>query len=99
MGQAILPAVLLHGTFDFALFLLSVLDFIHRDLNDESPTKAPVDPDASEDVEMPSLLSLIISFGLVFLGLAYYFVASQQQRERLNALDAAHDSSLSLALT
>jgi len=103
LGQAILPAIVLHGLFDFWLMLLSVIAFIHApDLPDQ--TLAPVatydDKEAGEqDLDPPSLSSLAISFVIVAVGLAYYFWASQQQRQRLNAMMAAQDSSLSLALT
>lgn len=98
VGQAVLPAVLLHGTFDFVLMLLAMLDKIYEDLP-AAATAAPTDPNEPKDLEMPPTLQLLLSFGIAGAGLAYYFYESNQQRERLNALVATHDSSLSLALT
>uniref|UniRef100_A0A7S3KYA1 Uncharacterized protein n=1 Tax=Amphora coffeiformis TaxID=265554 RepID=A0A7S3KYA1_9STRA len=103
LGQALLPAVLLHGLFDFWLMVLGVLAFIHApDIPEQ--TLAPIEPNGEKEsgqqkLDPPSFSSLAISFLIVAVGLAYYFWASPQQRQRLNAMMATQDSDLSLALT
>ena len=102
LGQALLPAVLLHGLFDFWLMVLSVIAFIRApDILEQtlSPAESQDEEESGKKLETPSLSSLAISFVVVAVGLAYYFWISQQQRQRLNAMMAAQDSDLALALT
>lgn len=104
LGQAILPAILLHGVFDFWLMLLAVIAFIHApDIPEQTLSPGYVPPEekgaSQKDLDPPSLSSLTVSFLVVAVGLVYYFWTSQQQRQRLDAMAATEDSTLSLALT
>lgn len=97
LGQAVLPAVLLHGTFDFALMLAGVLHFIHEDIPEGEGTTAPSDPNETENhLEMPSVLSMVLSAAITGAGLAYYFHKSNEQKQRLNAMVSVHDDALAL---
>lgn len=100
VGRALLPAVLLHGCFDFMLFAIGVLEFANISEDDFVPDDDNIFPEADPDVpstlELPSAPSLVIALVLTLAGLAYYFFISQQQKLRLNALVAAWDSSLAL---
>ena len=91
LGQAILPALLLHGTFDFAIMVSAVLGS-----DGDKPKDDPLDPDATPSVEFPSIPNLLLMATITGLGLFYYFYMSNQQKLRLNAMAAAHDSSLAL---
>lgn len=96
LGQAVLPAILLHGTFDFAIMVSAVLDFTHEDIpeDEEISTLPPMDPDAT--IEFPSIYNLFMMATITVVGLVYYFYMSKQQKHRLNAMASAHDSSLAL---
>jgi hypothetical protein len=93
VGRALLPAVLLHGCFDFMLFAIGVLEFATSSEDDLVPA---ADPDAPSTLELPAAPSLVIALILTLAGLAYYFFISQQQKLRLNALMDARDSSIAL---
>ena len=93
LGQAILPAFLLHGAFDFAIMVLGVL---HEDIPEGEATLAPTNEQTPQALEMPSLSSLLLSASITGAGLVYYFYMSSQQKHRLNAMVASHDSSLAL---
>lgn len=83
LGRAIIPAIVLHGVFDFAVMLPVVL------ATARSPPPATPEGDETESAEMQvGLLIFTSSLGFLFilLGLAYYFWQERKQRGRLNAL-------------
>jgi hypothetical protein len=82
LGRSILPAVLLHGAFDFVLMLLALLESSSKS-GDETPT----DDATLEEFDSADALPLFISVGLVILGLLYYCCEGQGQRKRLQELD------------
>eukprot|EP00540_Astrosyne_radiata_P021404 CAMPEP_0116836716 /NCGR_PEP_ID=MMETSP0418-20121206/8254_1 /TAXON_ID=1158023 /ORGANISM="Astrosyne radiata, Strain 13vi08-1A" /LENGTH=329 /DNA_ID=CAMNT_0004466523 /DNA_START=280 /DNA_END=1269 /DNA_ORIENTATION=+ len=80
LGRIILPAILLHGSFDFILMLESVL------------TYTPIPHDASFPPPITKLkpadfIGLAIASGVILLFIVYYAVASKKQRLRLKAMD------------
>jgi hypothetical protein len=81
LGRSILPAVLLHGAFDFVLMLLALLERSSKS-GTEKTDDATLDEFDSADA-----LPLVISVGLVILGLLYYCCEGQGQRKRLQELD------------
>lgn len=72
LGRIIFPAVLLHGSFDFAIMLSSFLVSL-KDPNDASQPESGV----------TGLISLIVSFMFVLGGLMYYFREAREQIRRL----------------
>jgi hypothetical protein len=81
LGRILVPAVLLHGSFDFVLMLLALL---------ESAKKTTADDDATmQDLDEADAMPLILSLSMVVLGLLYYCCASASQRKRLHELDRA----------
>ena len=82
MGRIVFPAILLHGSFDFPVMVLSFLS----DLSESTDNGNGV----AEIYEiLYSLLSLAFSIVFVSLGLMYYFKESRAQNRRLEQIDAA----------
>jgi len=84
LGRIILPAVLVHGLYDFSIMITTFLSILSGK------------GDATKGNPIYLLLSFVISFGVVILGSLYYMSASSKQRTRLRALDAvsnSHDNS------
>ena len=86
LGRAILPAVILHGAFDFAVMAIAVI------ANTRSPPPEEDDGASSDDDNEESLavsfLAMGVGFAIGLLGVAYYVVQARKQRERLNALES-----------
>jgi len=78
IGRSLFPAVLLHGSFDFALMIFQFI----ADANAGNDA-------AGDDGVGWALASLCGSFGIVLLGFLYYAKQSHAQNARLAALDAA----------
>ena len=78
VGRIILPAVILHGSFDFTLMLLGFLGNRNSDEDSDSSTD-----DKSTENEEIGLLSLFLSVMIVIIGLTYYFCTARKQRRRL----------------
>jgi hypothetical protein len=73
VGKSILPAVLLHGSFDFALMIASFL--------------VAVNPDNDAFEENAATVSLCISTVVFFCGAAYFLQQSKAQIKRLDELE------------
>lgn len=76
LGRIILPALLLHGSFDFVLMLGSLLQSVNVD-DDSQPTQGI-------RMELPPLISSVM---IVLVGLIYYICQAEAQRLRLHELD------------
>lgn len=79
LGRIISPAVLMHGTFDFVLMLISFLVALHSGnggggANDDFAVKA-------------ELVSFALSLTIVLAGAAYYVVESRLQKKRLDEME------------
>ena len=80
LGRIILPALLLHGSFDFVLMVMALLQSVKEsDSDDDSEMKMQDLKD-----EYPPLISSVV---IVLLGLLYYMWRADAQRERLHELD------------
>lgn len=89
LGMILLPAIILHGSFDFVLMFL---DMLQR-------AGTGTAPDTNKEIEeMDSLdqLSLVLSLSMVVIGTFYYFCISECQRKKLSEMDesrqAAHEA-------
>lgn len=80
VGRSILPAILLHGSFDLVIMIASFL--------------VAVNPDDEEFEERAETTSLVVSFVIVLFGVAYYVVQSRAQRKRLNELESGTKAGL-----
>ena len=79
VGRSILPAILLHGSFDLVIMIASFL--------------VAVNPD-DEKFEEAETASLVVSFAIVLFGAAYYVVQSRAQRKRLNEMESGAKAGL-----
>jgi hypothetical protein len=77
LGRIILPALILHGSFDFVLMLMALLRSIDGDGDSQDPTQGI-------NEAMPALIA---SVPIVFLGFIYYICQSEAQRLRLYELN------------
>lgn len=93
LGRILLPALLLHGCFDFALMFLSSWNAssgeggakLQDSLDDPSMQKG-----ASLSQALPALIS---SVSIVLIGIIYYVVKALAQRKRLDELDKRQQGS------
>lgn len=88
LGRAVIPAIVLHGIFDFAVMFPATLALA------KSPPPATPEGEEPQPAEVNvGLLILTTSLGFltVVLGLVYYFVQERNQRGRLNALQLGRD--------
>ena len=83
LGKALMPAVLLHGAFDFALIALAVVRSIESDDKGEETTENAND----EDIEVP-ILDYTVAVVITLLGVLYYWFEARKQRNRLSALES-----------
>ena len=88
VGRILLPAWLLHGSFDFFLMAYSLTT---RILSSSSPKEEGIaaSPDGDDVVEDTNVF--VVSFVMIIplLGVIYYFKEAWDQRERLEKLDRA----------
>mmetsp|Transcript_15583 Transcript_15583/g.29395 ORF Transcript_15583/g.29395 Transcript_15583/m.29395 type:complete len:743 (-) Transcript_15583:35-2263(-) len=79
IGRIILPAVLLHGSYDFSIMLLNFL--------------ALLDANGNEDKEsiLYSIVALCFSTSFVLAGIFYYIKQSHQQNQRLEQIDRSRN--------
>lgn len=88
IGWALLPAVVLHGVFDYALMTMSFVQY----LNSPDP---PLGPDGKPIVEDVSLIeqapSLAAGAFIAAVGVAYYVVEAKRQQGRLSALEMTNN--------
>jgi len=98
IGRVILPAIVLHGSFDFVLMLLGFIGQHMSDSADESTgddtSNNTADDSDEQDLELDSItvLSFVLSIVLVIGGIVYYFVCARRQRARLMLLDDTQGS-------
>jgi RsiW-degrading membrane proteinase PrsW (M82 family) len=78
LGRIILPALVLHGSFDFVLMLMALLQSVEEDEHDSQ------DPTHGINEEVPALISSVV---IVLVGLIYYICQAEAQRLRLHELD------------
>ena len=87
LGWIIFPAVLLHGSYDFALMLfegLQKIDSLAED-GDNNDDNKKGDGDTSELME--TLVILCIALAFVFTSITYYIIQSRLQKIRITNLD------------
>lgn len=79
LGRILLPAILLHGTYDFSIMLLNFL--------------ALLDANGDEDSESItySIVALCFSISFVLGGIWYYIKQSNQQNQRLEQIDRSRN--------
>ena len=85
LGRAILPAVFLHGAFDFAVMTIAAIDSTRSPPPEED--NGTTDEDYEESTAV-SVLGMVVGFVIGLLGAAYYVVQARKQRERLKALES-----------
>ena len=84
IGRILLPAVLLHGAFDFVLMLMALIQASQKPDSDDDQAK----PTDGEEQEGPlDFIALGISASLAVLGILYYVLVARYQRKRLQAMD------------
>ena len=84
LGRAVIPAIVLHGIFDFAVIFPATLAIA------KSPPQSTPDGEEPDSAELNvGLLVLTTSLGFLtmVLGLSYYFLQERNQRGRLNAVE------------
>jgi len=74
LGSIILPAIALHGSYDFVIMFLSFL---------------PSNEDGGNRGVLETIMSLVLSLMFVFVGWIYYVKESDAQTVRLDQMDAA----------
>eukprot|EP00521_Asterionellopsis_glacialis_P010653 CAMPEP_0195296886 /NCGR_PEP_ID=MMETSP0707-20130614/20344_1 /TAXON_ID=33640 /ORGANISM="Asterionellopsis glacialis, Strain CCMP134" /LENGTH=342 /DNA_ID=CAMNT_0040358513 /DNA_START=143 /DNA_END=1171 /DNA_ORIENTATION=- len=79
LGRIIVPALILHGSFDFILVLADFLSGLNTSSNNADA--------AQSKNQWYGVVSLILSFVCMMMGLFYYWKESRAQRRRLQALD------------
>jgi hypothetical protein len=99
VGRILLPALLLHGTFDFVLMAAQVWSQVYERYEDQgddgtnNQAGSEVIPNASADTAedlTDALPELIASVTILLVGIAYYVIQARSQRIRLKALDQEH---------
>ena len=90
LGWIMLPAIVLHGAFDFVLMFLELLESSNKSDPSNGGSATPSTDDATFfDMGQGDSLPLILSVSLVVVGLLYFGCESQSQKNRLEALDVA----------
>ena len=90
-GRILLPALLLHGFFDFTLmgynFIKPILEMHnYKTARDQTPSNPPeMEPDKEAVVKGDSILSY--AFFIPFFAMMYYMYESSMQKGRLEELD------------
>ncbi len=88
LGRIMLPAILLHGTFDFVLMLAAFLEQVKKikEGSDDDSTATSTENDESVDLasQLPALIAGLV---LVVFGFVYFVVQSRAQTRRLVAMD------------
>ena len=81
LGQIIMPAVLIHGFYDFSIMVTTFLSILSGK------------GDSSKGNPIFLMLSFVLSFSVVIIGCLIYLTSSSQQRARLRVLDASSNTS------
>lgn len=91
LGRILVPAILLHGSFDFVLMVMALIQSVQQEsVDDDDVVVVTVDDDAIRPQqslvrdEMPSLIASVV---IVLIGLIYYVWEAEAQRIRLHELD------------
>ncbi len=99
IGRILSPAILLHGSFDFALMVAAYLQQVEKikEGNDDD-SDIPKEDDSDAVMSADDIPTLVFSFGMVLVGYIYYVWQSRAQTKRLIAMDrtAAVDESSTL---
>ena len=101
IGRIILPAVLLHGLFDFVLMLAAFYESLKasEEGGEKNEGTDGTSGEVAEEVDMAAELpSLISGFVFVIIGCIYFVFASRSQNQRLIAADNASREQGSLLL-
>lgn len=77
---------MLHGAFDFVLMLMELLANSNTSPDDTASDAADNGQD-QEEMNQGDLVPLLLSVGMVILGLVYYCCEGQGQRKRLHEMD------------
>jgi hypothetical protein len=101
LGRALLPAILLHGVFDFVIMTMGVIATMNQTPPDDTEENDGYGDDSTNDANNPPeadtpaepdlgtiLLTLLVAFGIMLVGVFYYIVEAKKQRERLYALES-----------
>jgi RsiW-degrading membrane proteinase PrsW (M82 family) len=94
LGRIIMPAILLHGMYDFVVIFWGLFEVAELD-----PDDAAYQPPATD--EQPPLdfgelvKTLAICCPVMLVAVSYYYFKAEQQRERLNALESVQGSTYS----
>lgn len=84
LGRAILPAVALHGIFDFAILVIAFVQF----LTGPDPPLGDDGQPLPEDVKLKDQIpAMAVGLIITAIGVTYYVVEAKKQRGRLNALE------------
>ena len=88
LGRIILPAILLHGSFDFVLMAAAVFQNVQdiKEGNDDDGTAESSENDKNVDLST-QIPSLVAGLALVACGFVYYAIQSRAQARRLVAMD------------
>jgi len=78
VGRSILPAIILHGSFDLTIMIASFL--------------VAVNPDDTEFEDKAETASLVVCFVIFFIGAGHYLLQTRAQRKRLDQLECASGS-------
>ena len=98
IGWALLPAILLHGFFDFALYTIAFVQFLTAPPQ-QTPTVDPSNNDNGngndiydDEVTWKNQGPGLVAGGIITaLGIAYYVVEAGNQRGRLKALEMTNN--------
>jgi RsiW-degrading membrane proteinase PrsW (M82 family) len=94
LGRIILPAILLHGMYDFVAIFWELFEAAEMDPDDASSQPPATDEQPPLDVgELAKTLALCCP--VVLVALFYYYFRAEQQRQRLIALDSVQGSTYS----
>lgn len=89
LGRAVLPAILLHGFFDFSILALAFwwYTFNAPEVAETDDVFGVTSPEKEEAMMMQELYGFAMGVVITLLGLIYYFIEARKQRQRLNALE------------
>jgi F0F1-type ATP synthase membrane subunit c/vacuolar-type H+-ATPase subunit K len=75
--RVLLPAILLHGSYDFAIMIISYLQALYAD------------PDDVTSIIVYNIIAMAFSVGFVIFGFIYYIIQSHKQVARLDRIEKA----------
>lgn len=92
VGRCILPALILHGSFDFVLMVIAFFSSSNSNDNVVNNDDNNNFHGETEGDDIMASSSFLISLFLVIIGFSYYYVESNKQKTRLEELDDMSDS-------